>query len=72
MRQPREKSPGLKILWIWTFGTAAILIANVMRTSIRDFQNVLNAEEQQQQNQQQNDNVVIDDSRVSEERVVED
>lgn len=45
-----------------------------MRTSIRDFQNVLNAEEQQQQqqNQQQNDNVVIDDSRVSEERVVED
>ena len=103
MRQPREKSPGLKILWIWTFGTAAstflflpfhllsnqkslfspkksvfsflvaVLIANVMRTSIRDFQNVLNAEQQQQQqNQQQNDNVVIDDSRVSEERVVED
>jgi len=105
MRQPREKSPGLKILWIWTFGTAAstflflpfhflsnqkslfslhrllycflvaVLIANVMRTSIRDFQNVMNAEEQQQQlqqNQQQNDNVVIDDSRVSEERVVED
>jgi len=48
-----------------------------MRTSIRDFQNVMNAEEQQQQqqlqqNQQQNDNVVIDDSRVSEERVFED
>jgi len=50
----------------------AVLIANVMRTSIRDFQNVLNAEEQQQ-TQQQNDNFAIDDSRVSEEeRVVED
>ncbi|KAK2440266.1 basic leucine zipper/W2 domain protein [Trifolium repens] len=54
----REKSPGVKILWIWTFGTAAILIANVMRTRIRDFQSVMDAEEQkqQQQQQQQNDN----------------
>jgi hypothetical protein len=86
----REKSPGLKILWIWTFGTAAstflflplnqiislnqqithtlsclivvaVLIANVMRTRIRDFQSVMDAEEQQQQQQQQNDNGISED-----------
>ncbi|XP_061375196.1 uncharacterized protein LOC133317352 [Gastrolobium bilobum] len=45
----KEKSPGVKILWIWTFGTAAILVANVMRTRIRDLQAVMNAEQQQQQ-----------------------
>jgi low affinity Fe/Cu permease len=85
----REKSPGVKILWIWTFGTAAstflflpfnqtlslhqqithtlscfvvaVLIANVMRTRIRDFQSVMDAEEQQQQQQQQNDNGISED-----------
>ncbi|GAU12616.1 hypothetical protein TSUD_121070 [Trifolium subterraneum] len=63
----REKSPGLKILWIWTFGTAAILIANVMRTRITDFQSVMDAEEQQQQQQQQQQQK---DNGISEERII--
>ncbi|CAL5201685.1 unnamed protein product [Lathyrus oleraceus] len=70
--QRREKSPGLKILWIWTFGTAAILIANVMRTGIRDFQSAMKAEEQEQQQQQQNDFATVVDSRFPEERIIED
>ncbi|RDX77016.1 hypothetical protein CR513_42923, partial [Mucuna pruriens] len=45
---PREpKSLGVKILWLWTFGTAAILVTNVMRTRIRDLETVMNAEQQQ-------------------------
>ncbi|CAK8565042.1 unnamed protein product [Lathyrus sativus] len=68
--QRREKSPGLKILWIWTFGTAAILIANVMRTGLRDFQSAMKAEEQEQQ--QRNDSATVIDSRFPEERVIED
>ncbi|KAL8538766.1 hypothetical protein ACS0TY_000684 [Phlomoides rotata] len=39
----RDKSPGLKILWIWTFGTAAVLVASVARTRIRDMDQFLNA-----------------------------
>ncbi|CAJ2639111.1 unnamed protein product [Trifolium pratense] len=64
----REKSPGVKILWIWTFGTAAILIANVMRTRITDFQSVMDAEEQQQQLQQQQQQQ--NDNGISEERII--
>ncbi|PNX97269.1 hypothetical protein L195_g020495 [Trifolium pratense] len=63
----REKSPGVKILWIWTFGTAAILIANVMRTRITDFQSVMDAQEQQQQQQQQQQQ---NDNGISEERII--
>ncbi|TKY49665.1 molybdopterin biosynthesis protein CNX [Spatholobus suberectus] len=45
---PREpKSLGVKILWLWTFGTAAILVTNVMRTRIRDLETLMNAEQQQ-------------------------
>ncbi|KHN13693.1 hypothetical protein D0Y65_030326 [Glycine soja] len=45
---PREpKSLGVKILWIWTFGTAAILVTNVMRTRIREMETLMNAEQQQ-------------------------
>ncbi|KAK7323371.1 hypothetical protein VNO77_26843 [Canavalia gladiata] len=47
MREP--KSPGVKILWLWTFGTAAILVANVMRTRLREVETLMNAEQQQQQ-----------------------
>ncbi|URE31640.1 hypothetical protein MUK42_26265 [Musa troglodytarum] len=34
-----EKSAGLKILWLWTLGTAAVLIANVATTRLRDMDN---------------------------------
>ncbi|BFG37348.1 uncharacterized protein Pyn_39515 [Prunus yedoensis var. nudiflora] len=47
----RELSPGLKILWVWTLGTAAVLVTSVVRTRVRDMENLMNAEQQQQQPQ---------------------
>ncbi|KAJ7973637.1 Basic leucine zipper/W2 domain protein [Quillaja saponaria] len=43
----REKSPGLKILWIWTIGTAAILITSVVRTRMRDMETLINSQQEQ-------------------------
>lgn len=43
-----------------------------MRTGIRDFQTAMKAEEQEQQQQQRNDSGMVIDSRVSEERIIED
>lgn len=42
-----------------------------MRTRLRDFQNVMDAEEQQQQ-QQQNDIAKLIDTRIQDERIIED
>ncbi|KAK3441321.1 hypothetical protein EUGRSUZ_B01417 [Eucalyptus grandis] len=39
----REKSPGLKILWLWTFGTAAVLVTSVIRTRMQDMEQLMNA-----------------------------
>ncbi|KAF3336320.1 hypothetical protein FCM35_KLT18906 [Carex littledalei] len=41
-----EKGPGLKILWVWTFGTAAILIGSVVRTRLNDMEKILREEDQ--------------------------
>ncbi|KAF2590540.1 hypothetical protein F2Q70_00038042 [Brassica cretica] len=41
----REKSPGLKILWVWTLGTAAILVASVVRTRMHDMESMMNQEQ---------------------------
>uniref|UniRef100_A0A7N2N3I5 Uncharacterized protein n=1 Tax=Quercus lobata TaxID=97700 RepID=A0A7N2N3I5_QUELO len=49
---PSEKSPGLKILWVWTLGTAAILVTSVVRTRLRDMETVVNGQQQQQQQQE--------------------
>ncbi|KAM1052340.1 hypothetical protein ACFX2B_033384 [Malus domestica] len=49
---PRELSPGLKILWVWTLGTAAVLVTSVVRTRMRDMENLINTEQQQQQQPQ--------------------
>lgn len=38
----KDKSPGLKILWLWTFGTAAVLVTNVVRTRMRDMEQFIN------------------------------
>ncbi|KAK8960296.1 hypothetical protein KSP40_PGU006212 [Platanthera guangdongensis] len=37
-----EKGPGLKILWLCTFGTAAVLITTVVRTRMQDMEKLLN------------------------------
>ncbi|KQJ85111.1 hypothetical protein BRADI_5g24910v3 [Brachypodium distachyon] len=41
-----QKSPGLKILWIWTLGTAGIMIANVVRTRVNDMEMILRDEDE--------------------------
>ncbi|KAK3016869.1 hypothetical protein RJ639_005955 [Escallonia herrerae] len=46
----RDKSPGVKILWVWTFGTAAaVLVTNVVTTRMRDLDKQLNAPQADQQ-----------------------
>ncbi|KAF8769151.1 hypothetical protein HU200_006649 [Digitaria exilis] len=41
-----QKSPGLKILWIWTLGTAAIVAGGVVRMRINDAQKIFREEEE--------------------------
>ncbi|XP_022149993.1 uncharacterized protein LOC111018274 [Momordica charantia] len=48
----REKNPGLKILWVWTLGTAAILVTSVARMRMRDMETIINSDQQQSQPQQ--------------------
>ncbi|KAL5723168.1 hypothetical protein ACHQM5_006593 [Ranunculus cassubicifolius] len=47
----RDKNPGLKILWLWTIGTAGVLVASVVTTRMRDMQKVMDSAEYQQQQQ---------------------
>lgn len=51
LKMGREKSPGLKILWVWTIGTAAILVASVVRTRMHDMETMMNQEQSPKQNQ---------------------
>ncbi|PRQ41529.1 hypothetical protein RchiOBHm_Chr3g0447831 [Rosa chinensis] len=48
----RDKPPGLKILWVWTLGTAAVLVANVVRTRVRDMDTLMNNTEEHHHQQQ--------------------
>lgn len=88
---PREpKSLGVKILWFWTFGTAAstlssypfsliflilftpinyinltllfvtVLVTNVMRTRIREFETQMNAQQQQLDDASTSDSSLVD------------
>ncbi|KAM7497620.1 hypothetical protein LguiA_022034 [Lonicera macranthoides] len=45
----KDKSPGVKILWIWTIGTAAVLVANVATTRMRDLEKLMDNQEEQTQ-----------------------
>ncbi|KAJ6876197.1 hypothetical protein NC652_035535 [Populus alba x Populus x berolinensis] len=49
---PRETSPGLKILWLWTIGTAGILVTSVVRTRLKDMEQMMNTGHQQQQQEE--------------------
>ncbi|OMO50538.1 hypothetical protein COLO4_38031 [Corchorus olitorius] len=67
----REKtSPGVKILWLWTIGTAAILVTNVVRTRLRDLDQMMNTPEQPQQQSTVIDSVIVDTSPESNEGIV--
>ncbi|AAF80124.1 EST gb/AV534270 comes from this gene [Arabidopsis thaliana] len=66
----REKSPGLKILWVWTIGTAAsmilfltftefrheiiLLVTSVVRTRMQDMQTMMNQNQEQAPKENQN------------------
>ncbi|KAL1202150.1 hypothetical protein V5N11_015086 [Cardamine amara subsp. amara] len=66
----REKSPGLKILWVWTIGTAAILVTSVVRTRMQDMQSMMNQNLEQTPNQDQNTSA--GDSPLKDETVLPD
>ncbi|KAK8590173.1 hypothetical protein V6N13_088955 [Hibiscus sabdariffa] len=66
----REKmSPGLKILWVWTIGTAAILVTNVMRTRLGDMEKAMNAQQQPQEGLR-SDSLIVDTSPDSNDGIV--
>ncbi|KAK7856072.1 hypothetical protein CFP56_025512 [Quercus suber] len=69
---PSEKSPGLKILWVWTLGTAAILVTSVVRTRLRDMETVMNGQQQQQQEPISSDVLLVDTVPGSEDVVGEE
>ncbi|KAJ8752983.1 hypothetical protein K2173_008718 [Erythroxylum novogranatense] len=54
-----EKSPGLKILWLWTIGTAAVLVTNVVRTRLRDTEHLVNVDQQHQEQSNHSDSVEV-------------
>ncbi|GLT87775.1 hypothetical protein SLE2022_058370 [Rubroshorea leprosula] len=59
----REKmSPGVKILWLWTIGTAAILVTNVVRTRTRDMEQMMNPQQQQQKESNLSDSIIVETS----------
>ncbi|KAF2587964.1 hypothetical protein F2Q70_00042055 [Brassica cretica] len=60
-----KKSPGLKILWVWTIGTAAILVASVVRTRMHDMETMMN-QEQAPPKQNQNHSVLTDETVLTE------
>ncbi|XP_010475322.1 PREDICTED: uncharacterized protein LOC104754754 isoform X1 [Camelina sativa] len=64
----REKSPGLKILWVWTIGTAAILVTSVVRTRMQDMQTMIDQNQEQAPKQNQNgsagDSSVLTDETI--------
>ncbi|KAG5387495.1 hypothetical protein BRARA_I05428 [Brassica rapa] len=62
-----KKSPGLKILWVWTIGTAAILVASVVRTRMHDMETMMN---QEQAPPKQNQNVNAGHSVLTDETVL--
>ncbi|KAH9607689.1 hypothetical protein KSS87_010952 [Heliosperma pusillum] len=45
----KDKPTGVKILWVWTIGTAVVLLTTVTRTRVRDMEKFINESEQQQQ-----------------------
>ncbi|XP_074310665.1 uncharacterized protein LOC141646668 [Silene latifolia] len=49
----KDKPTGIKILWVWTIGTAVVLFSTVTRTRVRDMEKFINESDQQQQQQQQ-------------------
>uniref|UniRef100_A0A803L461 Uncharacterized protein n=1 Tax=Chenopodium quinoa TaxID=63459 RepID=A0A803L461_CHEQI len=68
----KDKPTGIKILWIWTIGTAAILLTGVSRTRMRDMEKLLNEPQQQQQQQgiSSVDHVLVDGSSSSDDNII--
>ncbi|KAI3762308.1 hypothetical protein L1987_52733 [Smallanthus sonchifolius] len=59
----KDKSPGVKILWVWTIGTAAVLVANVATSRVRDMNKIINTHEESSptpHNPQTTDSIITD------------
>ncbi|GMG99937.1 hypothetical protein Nepgr_001777 [Nepenthes gracilis] len=65
----RDKPAGVKILWLWTIGTAGVLVTNVVRTRLKDLDKIMNAG---QQSDIPTDSAVMVDSLSSDEILRED
>ncbi|KMT14766.1 hypothetical protein BVRB_4g075320 [Beta vulgaris subsp. vulgaris] len=65
----KDKPTGIKILWIWTIGTAAVLLTCVSRTRVRDMEKLMDQKQHHHQQQQQGlssvDTVLVDSSLPS-------
>ncbi|KMZ66410.1 hypothetical protein ZOSMA_29G00590 [Zostera marina] len=58
-----EKSPALKILWFWTFATAAALVTRVMTTRITEMKKFL--EEQNLDQPSSSSSTAVDDTEFA-------
>ncbi|CAM8945879.1 hypothetical protein QQ045_015189 [Rhodiola kirilowii] len=66
------KSPGLKILWVWTLGTAAILIASGVRSSMREMEAMMQSDEKQKQMADRFNGEISGDGRLESDGFVKD
>ncbi|KAL9234869.1 hypothetical protein vseg_009687 [Gypsophila vaccaria] len=48
----KNKPTGIKILWVWTIGTAVVLLTTVSRPRTRGMETLVDNAERQQQQQQ--------------------
>ncbi|KAL8171841.1 hypothetical protein V2J09_023645 [Rumex salicifolius] len=67
----KDKPPGLKILWIWAFGTAGIMVTSVMRSRMQEMEKMMKVAEEQQ-NALQEGSGEVDSSSSSSEVILDD
>ncbi|CAO2832580.1 unnamed protein product [Amaranthus hypochondriacus] len=62
----KDKPTGIKILWLWTIGTATILLTCVSKNRINDMEKIMN----QKQGISTVDSGVVDNSLPSDEKII--
>ncbi|KAK9673480.1 hypothetical protein RND81_12G170000 [Saponaria officinalis] len=74
----KDKPTGIKILWVWTIGTALVLLTTVSRTRMHDMEKFMNETEHQHQQQHYRegasavDSVMSDDSSFSSDGIIKE
>ncbi|ERN09050.1 hypothetical protein AMTR_s00163p00029820 [Amborella trichopoda] len=64
----RNRSPAVKILWLWTLGTAAVLVTTVVKTRLKDLEALMKAE----QLKGLNENIPSDNSALLIDEVIDE